>query len=135
MAKTPMSDEHKTALAEGRAQGRAVRAYLEALETNKPKRGRRRTPDSIRRRLEAIDNEQGDANALQRLQLTQERLDLTAELEQLETADSTDLSALEGDFVAVAKDYADRKGITYAALRQVGVSAAVLKQAGISRAS
>src|SRR5689334_9539098 len=37
-----MSDEHKAALAEGRAQGRAVRLYLEALEANKPKRGRKR---------------------------------------------------------------------------------------------
>lgn len=130
-----MSDEHKTALAEGRAQGRAVRAYLEALETNKPKRGRRRTPDSIRRRLETIETESEDANALQRLQLTQERLDLTAELEHLETANSTDLTALQADFVAVAKDYATRKGITYAALREVGVPAAVLKQADISRAN
>ena len=32
-----MSDEHKAALAEGRAQGRAVRLYLEAIEANKPK--------------------------------------------------------------------------------------------------
>lgn len=134
MATTVMTKEHKTALAEGRAQGRVVRAYLEALETNKPRRGRKRTPDSIRRRLETIETEQGDANALQRLQLTQERLDLTAELEQLENADSTDLATLEADFVAVARDYAARKGITYTALRQVGVPAAVLKQAGISRA-
>lgn len=135
MAKTVMSDEHKTALAEGRAQGRAVRAYLEALETNRPKRGRKRTPDSIRARLDAIETEQCDANALQRLQLAQERLDLTAELEQLETADSTDLPALQAGFVAVAADYATRKGITYNALRQVGVPATVLKQAGIPRTS
>ena len=50
-----MTDEHKAALAEGRAQGRAVRAYLEALETNKPKRGRKRSPASMRTRIEAID--------------------------------------------------------------------------------
>ncbi len=135
MAKTAMSDEHKTALAEGRAQGRVVRAYLEALETNKPKRGRKRTPDSIRARLVAIEAESSGADALQRLQLAQERIDLTAELEQLETTGSTDLTVLEADFVTVAADYATRKGITYAALRQVGVPAAVLKQAGISRAS
>ena len=29
--KTTMSDSHKAALAEGRAQGRAVRNYLEAI--------------------------------------------------------------------------------------------------------
>ncbi len=50
-----MSDAHKAALAEGRAQGRAVRNYLEALEAHKPKRGRKRTPDSMKRRLAKID--------------------------------------------------------------------------------
>ena len=44
--KRTMSAEHKAALAEGREQGRAVREYLEALEAHKPRRGRKRTPDS-----------------------------------------------------------------------------------------
>ena len=35
-----MSEEHKAALAEGREQGRVVRRYLEALESQRPKRGR-----------------------------------------------------------------------------------------------
>ena len=55
--RTPMSDEHKTALAEGRDQGRAVRRYLEALEANKPRRGRRRSPESIAKRLAAIETD------------------------------------------------------------------------------
>lgn len=41
--RTRMSDQHKAALAEGREQGRAVQRYLEALEQNRPKRGRKRT--------------------------------------------------------------------------------------------
>ena len=49
-----MTAEHKAALAQGRAEGRAVKEYLEALSANKPKRGRKRTPDSIGRRLEKI---------------------------------------------------------------------------------
>jgi hypothetical protein len=53
--KTPMSDAHKAALAEGRSQGRAVRTYLEALEAHKPKRGRKRTPESTKKRLAKID--------------------------------------------------------------------------------
>ena len=53
--KTPMSDAHKAALAEGREQGRAVRAYLDAVEANAPKRGRKRTPESIAKRLDAIE--------------------------------------------------------------------------------
>jgi hypothetical protein len=43
----PMSDEHKEALARGRHEGRVVREYLEALRATKPKRGRKRTPESI----------------------------------------------------------------------------------------
>ena len=44
-----MSDDHKAALAEGRAQGRAVSRYLEALAANKPKRGRKRTGSRVER--------------------------------------------------------------------------------------
>ena len=109
-----------------------VRAYLEALESSKPKRGRKRTKDSISRRLERIDVELDEADPLKRLQLTQEQLDLNEELEQMDTG--VDLSRLETDFTKVAKGYAERKGITYAAFRQIGVPAAVLKKAGISRA-
>lgn len=50
-----MSDSHKRALAIGREQGRAVRRYLEALEAHKPKRGRKRTPESMQKRLDRID--------------------------------------------------------------------------------
>jgi len=128
-----MSDEHKAALAEGRSQGRAVRRYLEALEANKPKRGRKRTPESIQKRLDKIATELEAADPLKRLQLTQEQLDLEAELAA--GSSTVDLSALEADFVASAAAYAARKGISYSAFRSVGVSPAVLRAAGISRAS
>jgi hypothetical protein len=59
-----MNAEHKAALAKGRSQANAVRAYLEALEANRPKRGRKRTPESIERRLAAIDAEYEIAGAL-----------------------------------------------------------------------
>jgi hypothetical protein len=126
-----MSDEHKAALAEGRAQGRAVRAYLEALEANKPKRGRKRTPDSIKKRLDKITAELETADPLKRLQLTQEQLDLEAELAAGET--TVDLGALEKDFIEAAASYASRKGISYSAFRSVGVPPAVLRAAGITR--
>ena len=131
VATKEMSDEHKEALAVGRAQGRTVRAYLEALETTKPKRGRKRTAESITARLAKIETELDDADPLKKLQLTQEQLDLTTELETLESA--TDVTELEGEFEKVAKDYAERKGISYKAYRQLGVPAAVLKNAGIGR--
>lgn len=131
--RTPMSDEHKAALAEGRNQGRAVRRYLEALEAHKPKRGRKRTTESIQRRLDRIDAELAQADPLRRLQLIQERLDLTAELET--THAKVDLTGLEQDFADAASAYSRRKGISYAAWRELGVDAAVLKRAGISRSS
>ncbi len=128
-----MSDDHKAALAEGREQGRKVRHYLEALDAHKPKRGRKRTPDSIRKRLDKIETELETADALKRVQLVQERIDLGDELAAGEQV--MDLSELEADFIEVAAAYSDRKGITYAAWRESGVDASVLKQAGISRAA
>ncbi len=128
-----MTEEHKQALAVGRAEGRMVRAYLEALESSRPKRGRKRTKESITRRLEKIEAELEAADPLKRLQLTQEQLDLTDELDSMDTG--INLTDLENDFVKVARGYAERKGITYAAFRQIGVPASVLKRAGISRAA
>ena len=128
-----MSDQHKAALAEGRSEGRAVKNYLEALQQNRPRRGRRRTPDSIKKRLAAIDTAYAEGSALQQLQLVQERMDLQQELEAMGT--TVDLSALEAAFVTTAAKYAKRKGISYAAWRELGVSADVLKKAGISRGS
>jgi hypothetical protein len=128
-----MSDEHKAALAEGRNQGRAVRRYLEALDAHKPKRGRKRTTDSMLKRLARIEVELPTADPLKRLQLIQERLDLQNELEQANT--KVDLTELENEFVRAAADYSQRKGISYAAWRELGVEAAVLKRAGVSRSS
>lgn len=126
-----MTDEHKAALAEGRSQGRAVRRYLEALEANKPKRGRKRTPESMKKRLAKINDELAVADPLKRLQLTQEQLDLEAELAAGES--TVDLGELEKEFIASAAAYAGRKGISYSAFRSVGVPPAVLRAAGISR--
>lgn len=131
--KTQMTEEHKQALAVGRAEGRMVRAYLEALESSRPKRGRKRTKESIGRRLERIDSELEAADPLKRLQLTQEQIDLTEELESMDNG--VNMADLENDFVRVAQGYAERKGITYQAFRQIGVPASVLKRAGISRAA
>jgi hypothetical protein len=126
-----MSSAHKAALAEGRSQSRAVRVYLEALDANKPKRGRKRTPDSIKKRLSTIDNELQSADPLRSLNLRQERRDLEAAMEGLSA--TVDLGDIEKDFIAAAKPYGERKGISYGVWREAGVSAAVLKKAGITR--
>lgn len=128
-----MSDQHKAAMEQGRAEGRAVRDYLEGLRATKPKRGRKRTEGSITKRLAEIEAELVDASAIAELQLVQERRDLQTELESMDSG--VDLDALEDKFVAVAKSYAERKGISYGSWRDVGVSAATLKRAGIARNS
>ena len=128
-----MSSEHKAALAEGRDQGRAVRRYLEALEANKPRRGRKRSPESLKKRLVAIESEIASADPLKRVHLVQERADVQDALAASES--KVDLAQLEKDFVSSARPYSERKGISYATWREVGVPVAVLDKAGIGRGS
>jgi len=129
--KGSVTEEHKAAMARGRVEGKAIGAYLEALDEHRPKRGRKRTPESIDKQLAAIDDKLADANAITRLGLVQQRLDLQREREAMGT--TVDLTALEDAFVAAAKGYGERKGISYAAWREIGVPADVLKRAGIAR--
>ena len=129
--KTPMSADHKAALAKGREEGRIVRRYLEALESTKPRRGRKRTPDSIRKRLATIDATMLTVDPLSRLHMVEEKQRLESELSN--TGETVDLGALEKSFIKVARIYGERKGISYSAWRTVGVSASVLQQAKIPR--
>ncbi|MGI9605914.1 MAG: hypothetical protein ACR2P0_07215 [Acidimicrobiales bacterium] len=124
-----MDAAHKAKLAQGRTDARAVKAYLEFLESNKPKRGRRRTADSINKRLSAIDEEMDVGSALARLNLIQERADLEVELAEMGT--KVDGSELEAAFVEAGARYAASKGIRASSFRQMGVSAATLRQAGV----
>lgn len=126
-----MSTTHKAAMERGRAEGRVVRDYLEALRSNKPKRGRRRTTETINARLAKIDQELAEATAIDELRLLQERRDLDDELTSMDGG--VDIAELEESFVSVAKAYGERKGIAYATWRDVGVPPATLKRAGIGR--
>ena len=130
-SKPSMSDQHKQALAVGREESRAVRRYLEALEAHKPKRGRKRTSEGIEARLRQIDDRLPSADPLTRVHLVQERLNLENELASKE--ETIDLQALEDDFIAAARGYGERKGLSYAAWRAAGVDANVLRRAGIAR--
>ena len=129
---TGMSEEHKAALAEGREQGRAVRRYLDALEHHRPKRGRRRSRESIERRLASVDEALAEADPVDRLHLIQERLDLEGALAAMDGT-GVDLSALEEDFIDAAGPYGARRGISYPAWRAAGVPPSVLRRAGIAR--
>jgi len=133
--KKKLSDAHLEALALGREEGRAVRRYLEALESHRPKRGRKRTSDTVQRQLDDINNRLTRANALDRVQLLQRKMDLERELATLEGGEGVDLVELEAGFIAAAHGYSERKGISYAAWREAGIEPRVLKAAGISRSS
>ena len=127
-----LSADHKDKLAQGRNESRIVSRYLEALAAGKGKRGRKRTPDSVSMQIAKIDREISSAAAIAKLELTQRRLDLVAELERLSVR--VDIAEVEKAFIKVAKTYAQRTGISYGAFRTLGVPAGVLKKAGVSRA-
>jgi hypothetical protein len=126
-----MTEEHKKALAKGRAQARAVKEYLAAREVES-KRGPKVTPEKLRDRIEttrkSIEEEDDPAR---RVELIQQRMDDEERLGSLE--DQPDMEALEAAFVDAAGEYSERKGISYSAWRELGVPAAVLKRAGVSR--
>jgi hypothetical protein len=131
--KSTMSDSHKEALALGREQGRLVRRYVDALEANRPKRGRKRTLETVSRRLKDVERQLETAQGLDRVHLIQQRMDLRNEMMTKSTV--VDMSELETGFVNAAAEYGRRKGITYAAWREAGVPSAVLSRAGIARSS
>lgn len=118
-------------MATGRSESAAVKRYLDALEQTRPRRGRKRTPQSIRTRIDQIGSELETAESVSRLNLIQERKNLEAELAAAE--EPVDVDAFEAGFVEVAASYGERKGISYSTWREVGVPADVLKKAGISR--
>lgn len=131
-----MTDDHKAALAKGREESRLVKAYLEVTDAaGLKKRGRKRTPESIAKRLRAIDSGLPGAPVLSRLQMLQEKADLQEELVVMTADNSADVDAARAGFVRVAKAYGDRKGIAYSTWRSAGVDAPTLKDAGISRAT
>lgn len=126
-----MSDEHKQALAKGRAQSRAVKEYLAAREVES-KRGPKVTPQKLRERIETTRNAIAEEDdAARRVELIQQRMDDEERLENLE--EEPDMEGLENAFVDAAAEYSERKGISYSAWRELGVPAAVLKRAGVRR--
>jgi hypothetical protein len=123
-----MSQEHKDALARGRRESRAIKNYLKTIESRKP--GRPVTKDSLTSRLATVNSKlEGLDDPLKRLDLLQSRLDIEEALASVK--DVANLDQIEADFVANAKGYSQRKGISYTAWRRFGVPAAVLKKAGI----
>lgn len=123
-----MSEEHKAALAQGRKEARAIKAYLEALEARKP--GRPVSKESLNKRMEKINQKlEGTDNPLEEVDLIQSKLDIGKQLSELENA--VDMETLEAGFIEHAKSYSERKGVSYTAWREYGVPAKVLRSASI----
>lgn len=126
-----MTEEHKAALAKGRRQARAVRNYLEALNKDR-RRGPKVDEKTMQKRIDDLQAKiEEEDDAARRVDLIQKRLDYEEQLQSLE--EEPDLEDLEKEFVEVAKDYSERKGITYTAWREEGVPAAALRDAGVPR--
>lgn len=115
--------------ASARAQSKVIKDYLEALERNKPRRGRKRTRETVEKQLALVESQLIDADPLDRLHLIQKRIDLETELVNLKN--KVDIGELEVRFVTAAKEYSERKGISYDAWHALGIPNEVLEKAGI----
>ena len=133
MAQRTMSEDHKAAIAAGRIEAAAVRDYLDALETRRPKPGRRVSPEALTARRADIDAQlaAGTMKPIKRLELMQDRRGIDARLADLQT--EPDMTAVEAGFITHAATYGTRKGIVYATWREFGVPAELLGRAGITR--
>jgi hypothetical protein len=115
------------------AETSRVRRYLRALEAQagSPLRGLK-TRTWVERQITALPERiQAETDPLKRLLLVQELMDRQSELADMPTPE--EFARIEEDFVAVAKAFSERKGVSYAAWRHVRVEAEVLERAGITR--
>jgi hypothetical protein len=129
----PLSKSQKTKMQQALMEATIVRSYLEILR-ERPGPGRRRSKETIELRISAIEvalEEAATMDTIRLLEITQEKLNLEAELEVVYETRAERLADAEERFIAVCASFTERKGLTYQAWRAVGVPAAVLKKAGI----
>ena len=119
--------DRSTERGERRAETAAVAAYLTALRAPKlPARSR----DALEKRRAQVEQWIAEESSpIRQVELIQQRLDVDAQLAQIDQA--ARLPELEEAFVNVAASWARRSGISAAALREVGVPARVLAKAGL----
>jgi hypothetical protein len=110
-----------------RAETNAVAAYLTALRA--PKVPARSRANLEKRRAQVEQWIADESSPVREVELHQQRLDIDAQLAQIDQA--ARLPELEEAFVNVAASWAKRSGITAAALPEVGVPAGVLRRAGL----
>lgn len=113
-----------------RSQTATIRKYL-GMIAERPRNGYRADPERLQKKLEGVCAAMVDADPISRVKLVQQRMDLEQQLADIEG--ESEYEEAEAAFIEHAWDWAQREGIGYAALREVGVTAAILDQAGISR--
>jgi hypothetical protein len=131
--KRTVTAAHKEAMAAGRESARAVNAYLTALDSNRPKRGRKVSVETLEARLTDARVKADSKIGTSKLLALQEIADLEQRIAEASGPDELDLSPLEKAFVKMAKSYGESKGVAYSTWRSAGVPADVLKKAGIAR--
>jgi hypothetical protein len=113
-----------------RAETKAVAAYLAALKGPRPSGSSKAKREGLLRRRAHIEQWTSEERSpIREVELIQQRLDIDAQLAQIDEA--ARLPELEEAFVNVAASWAKRSGITAAALGEAGVPAGVLKRAGL----
>jgi hypothetical protein len=113
-----------------RAETNAVAAYLTGLKGPRPSGSSKAKREGLMRRRAQVEQWISEERSpIREVELIQQRLDIDAQLSQLDQA--ARLPELEEAFVKVAASWAKRSGITAAALREAGVPASVLKRAGL----
>jgi hypothetical protein len=110
-----------------RAETAAVAAYLTALRAPKVPARSRAKLEQRRTQIEHWIAE--ESSPIREVELIQQRLDVDAQLAQIDQA--ARLAELEEAFVKVAASWAKRTGVSAAALREAGVPASVLRRAGL----
>jgi hypothetical protein len=112
-----------------RSAAACVKRYLELI-ARQPKRGT--SPEPIRTQLEAVEERiETTESVLIRLQLRQKAIDLQTSLDDFEAMHG-DFEQIEADFIENVAVWAEKKGVSYEALRAAGVPAHVLRRAGMS---
>lgn len=126
----PLTDEHKEAMPRGRYEAPVVKRYLERFQSRPDQR--RRSPEQLKDRIRDLEGRVAqEDNPLRRLELVQDRIEAERALADIESEE--DIEGLEEEFKQVVASYSERKGISYAAWRELGVPARVLREGGVSR--
>jgi hypothetical protein len=110
-----------------RARARADDRHLRLVRA--PKLAARGRANLEKRRAQIEQWIADESSPIREVELIQQRLDIDAQLAQIDQA--ARLPELEAAFVNVAGSWAKRSRISAAALREIGVPASVLRRAGL----